>query len=367
MLESPFFADLPDFSDDVRTSTNSDAVWLLSTIKSLCVAANVPGRYDELAEELVARNIVPSALDTAVAVVPPRVGSPFSQVYSNLAVIGEGGYGQVFKVQNLIDKQIYALKVVPIQEDEVASAVREVQCLARMGSPRIVRYYTSWLEETGDDSEPLSLFIQMEFVHGRLLSEYLERRTEVDVRFVMEVICELAEALAEIHKNGIVHRDFRPANVLLREEGTICVIDFGIASLHEKKGTEAPAPARTGSLAAVRPIDELCLAAAQKSCTLREVGTPIYSSPSQLSGSESRPKDDIYSFGITIFEMLTLFRTNMEKVKAVKALRSQRVLPESFRADFPDMTSLILEMTDPKHQNRPSADKVAAVVAAGYL
>jgi serine/threonine protein kinase len=360
-VESRYFHDStePDFTSDSQCCGPSDATWLLSAIKSLCLAANQPGRYDEIAGELLTRHVIPPTTDTDVPVAEPRPGSSFSQVYTNLAIVGEGGYGRVFKIQNLIDKQIYALKVIPIQEDEVPFAVREVQCLARLASPHIVRYYTSWLEQTENEDTPLSLFIQMEFVHGTVLSDYLETRSALDVKFVIEKICELAEALAEIHAAGIVHRDFRPANVLLRGDGTVCIIDFGIASMHDKSEvTEQP---RIGSLTVVRSMDRICLNAAQKSSTLKEVGTPMYSSPSQLNGHKSGPKDDVYSFGITIFEMLTLFRTSMEKAKAIKALRSQRTLPDSFRDQFPDIACLVLKMTDPKQKNCPDAESIVSM------
>jgi serine/threonine protein kinase len=87
----------------------------------------------------------------------------------------------------------------------------------------------------------------------------------------------------------------------------------------------------------------------------------MYSSPGQLSGHKSGPKDDVYSFGIMLFEMLVVFRTNMEKVKAVKALRSQRVLPDAFSEQFPEIARLVLEMTDPRPQNRPEAHEIVAM------
>jgi serine/threonine protein kinase len=271
-----------------------------------------------------------------------------------MSVVGEGGYGRVFKVQNLIDRQVYALKVIELEAAEVSSAVQEVQCLARLHSAKIVRYYTSWLEE----SKPLSLFIQMEFVHGVLLSSYLQRRQTVDLPSTVELILQVAEALVEIHRAGIVHRDFCPSNIIMRDEGGICVIDFGISSAHSRALPAVPEmPPRAGS-ADVRPLDQLCIEAAERPVTLKAVGTPMYSSPGQLSGQRSGPADDIYSFGITIFEMLSTFRTNMEKAKAVTELRAGRTLPPEFQARLPNAGRLILQMTDPKHKLRPTAQAV---------
>ena len=375
MLEftSPYLASL---ADPVlgKSPSEMDCQWLLSTIRSLCTAAHQTNRYPELVTELVDRGFVPPEYQDCDEKRPVRVGSPFSQVYSELGEIGEGGYGKVYKVQNLIDKQVYALKVITLQEDEVPMAVREVQCLAHLNSPRIVRYFSSWVEEM-DVGHDLSLFIQMEFVHGISLSEWIHTRREVNVPFVMSVVHELAHALNEIHSAGIVHRDFRPENIMLREGGGVCVLDFGISSLKQKSEwyTESPpsppdVPIRIGSLKEVRTLDRMCITAADlKFATVREVGTPIYSSPKQLNGSKSGPKDDIYSFGIVIFEMLSNFKTNMEKTKAIAALRNKRVVPDDFQSAYPDIAKLVLQMTEPHHRLRPSAeDLLKSEVIARY-
>ena len=364
MLEyaSPFLAALPtEPATHMRTPSEVDCQWLLSTVRSLCAASRQTIRYQEIVSELVDRGFVPGEYQDIVPKLPVRVGSPFPQVYSSLGEIGEGGYGKVYKVQNLIDKQVYALKVVTLTEHEVPTAVREVQCLAHLNSPRIVRYYSSWLEEM-DLNQELSLFIQMEFVHGISLAEWLESRREVDVPFTMSVIRELAKALKEIHGSGIVHRDFRPANIMLREGGGVCVLDFGISSLHKQslwftEGPPSPPPVRIGSLTEVRGLDRMCINAADsKFATVREVGTPMYSSPKQLNGSKSGPKDDIYSFGIVIFEMLSNFKTNMEKAQAISALRKKRIIPEEFQTAYPEIAKLVLQMTEVQHRLRPSAE-----------
>ena len=216
-----------------RTPTKIDCEWLLTTIEDLCFSANQIDRFHEIFNELQIRGFIYEDNDRSPVskeCIPRRVGSPFSQVYNNLEIIGKGGYGKVFKIVNLIDKQIYALKKVNILENEISNAVREVQCLAHLNSPRIVRYHNSWIEKNEKNGK-FSLFIQMEYVHGILLSDYFTKRKEIDYDFNLKTIYELALSLKEIHQAGIVHRDFRPQNILIRENDDICVLDFGISSL----------------------------------------------------------------------------------------------------------------------------------------
>jgi serine/threonine protein kinase len=213
---------------------DSNKSWLLSTFKSLCTLAQTPETFQSIEQQFLLRGFLHN---------PPLPGSPFSQVYSSIELLGEGGYGRVSKVQNLIDRQIYALKVIEIPESEVSSAVQEVQCLARPTSPRIVRYYTSWLQKV------LNLFLftfKWNPIHGILSSKYLNNRVTVDLQWTLSVIRELALALNEIHEAGVIHRDIRPENVIIREDGGICVIDFGISSFHEKECLDT-IPERVGS------------------------------------------------------------------------------------------------------------------------
>jgi serine/threonine protein kinase len=335
-------SDLPPSRDNANVNNK----WLLSTFRSLCARARRPERFRAIRQELIDRGFIPGQSSRH----PPRPGSPFSQVYTSLEVIGEGGYGRVSKVQNMIDGQVYALKVIEVSQEDVSSAVQEVQCLARFTSPRVVRYYTSWLTE---DAGKLSLFIQMEHVRGALLCDYLSGRTSIEIPHTFNLIRELATALSEIHCAGIVHRDFHPGNVILRETGGICIIDFGISSFCEK-AIPIPLPQRVGSVE-IRPLDRLCIAAAERPMTLRAVGTAVYASPRQLSGHKSGPPDDIYSFGITIFEMLSLFKTQMERIKAIQDLRKHRIVPDSFRVQFAEAAKLVLAMTEQKQRSRPTA------------
>ncbi|OHT12938.1 AGC family protein kinase [Tritrichomonas foetus] len=292
-----------------------------------------------------------------------RTGSPFSQFYHTIGNLGEGGYGKVMKIQNLIDRQFYALKVIRIDRSEVKMAFREVQCLAHLQSPRLVRYFNAWIEGS-ENSHHLSFYIQTEFVEGQSLANFLSSHSssKIDEKVIHHLLIELTLALNDIHSAGVVHRDFRPSNVMLRPNGSIVVIDFGISSVRRVLRNQTPdifppviqIPKRVGSLN-IRPFDQIMIREAETpDTTIKKVGTPIYSSPQQLNGHKSTPGDDIYSLGIIMFEMLGQFRTDMEKAKMVKNLRNFNEVPASFKTDYPEETEMILKMIDKERGKRLS-------------
>ena len=368
--DSPFFRDLQDNieieegeeeEEDTPVDTApgmSDYDWLVQTIRRLCEQSGNMDEYQSICDEMVTRGIIPTPGHSRGV---PRFGSPFPQVYTTLETVGQGGYAKVMKIQNLIDKQIYALKVVEVDRREVSSAVREIQCLAHMNSPYVVRYYSSWVDEKPGGSK-LLLYIQMEFIQGQSLAALLDSRTPLSDENIHRMLWELAHAVAEIHAVGIVHRDLRPANIMLREDGSVVIIDFGIASSSRTEFSSVPRPAscvyqqkRVGSLT-MRPLDKFCLQEAVRDCdTIRSVGTPMYSSPRQLNGVKSTRADDMYSFGIIMYEMLARFRTRMEKTKAVEALRVHGNVGEAFAKKYPAETELILRLVSPHGRDRPSA------------
>jgi serine/threonine protein kinase len=366
----PFFADLKEHTDSSESEgdgdvdflglddrANDDVNWLLNTIMGLCSEAKCPDRYDAICKELHSRGFINEPAKPLLT----RVGSPFAQMYGVMEVLGEGGYGKVLKIRNHIDKQVYALKIVDVERGEMGSAVREVQCLAKLNSSNLVRYYSSWLEEKSDMS--YNLFIQMEFIEGQSLAHFLTTNHDRSVRMNRRIMYELTAAVRFLHANGIVHRDLRPANVMFRPDGSIVVIDFGIASVSHSNQLGIPArvesvPAEgrhVGSLKATY-LDRLCMTAADKETkTIRKVGTPLYSSPRQLSGLGSVAADDIYSLGVIMYEVFAGFKTEMEKAKAITTLRKQKVFESGFEEKFGAEAEVIRKMLSSRPGERPSA------------
>lgn len=367
------FKPIPEYQ---VTPTTEDYNWLLHSIQQLCIDANKPEQFSKMVDQMNQRGLIPKeSVHNSFCPVPKkkkskngqpvRVASPFSQFYNTLENVGEGGYGKVMKIQNLIDKQYYALKVIKLDKNEVKMAFSEVQCLAHLQSPRVVRYYNAWIEEN-DQTSTYLFYIQMEFVEGQSLAEFLnDNAGNISIEIIHQILIELVLALNDLHSAGVVHRDFRPSNVMLRQNGSICVIDFGISSVRRvlKPRSQMPSrfpsavqiPKRIGSLT-IRPFEEKIIQeAGQSTSTIKRVGTPIYSSPQQLNGRSSTNGDDIYSMGIIMFEMLSQFQTQMEKVKMIQKLRNSNELPETFIRTYPDESQMILKMIDNERDKRPSA------------
>ncbi|KAH0786420.1 AGC family protein kinase [Histomonas meleagridis] len=356
--ESPFFCDFEfkPLHQEIpsQDQSYSNQKWLVSTIQSLCEDSNQLWKFESIYEQLKERGFITDECEVQ------RARSPFSQVYSSLGEIGEGGYGKVYKIQNLIDKQQYALKVIPITMDEMSQAMKEVQCLAAINSPRILRYYSSWLDKDEVNGD-FSLYIQTELVSGKTLANLLKERKSVNVQNALYILKELTKALEEIHSVGVVHRDINPSNIIINENGNLKVIDFGISTFKVSKVNlvteeESFGEPKYGSYH-FHPIDQLCIEAADDNAkTVREVGTPLYSSPKQLLGKRSSEKDDIYSLGIITFEILSLFKTRMQKAKEITALRTDGRLPKEFQESFPLIAEWIRKMVG--KSNRPTAKEI---------
>ncbi|OHS97602.1 AGC family protein kinase [Tritrichomonas foetus] len=305
------------------------------------------------------------------------LGSPFAQVYSTLGTITKNEYDTVLKVQNLIDKQVYAIKISKSSVDEIPSAMREVQSLAALKSPRLVRYFSSWIEEI-PNTRFMSFYIQTEFVEGQSLKSFLQAHRTSNSRDTLEyhrILLDMMIALHEIHSAGIVHRDFRPTNVMFRSDGSIVVIGFGISAspkycrkVKRRRDTSPPESGDHSNInksTSVTSLDknafvELCIGCADTACQIKhqKLGNPIYASPQQLNGRRSSPSDDIYSFGIIMYELLSDFSSDSEKIKFIRLLRNSAFIPENFRKQFPDEAELILKITCHDASARPTSYEI---------
>ncbi|OHT15752.1 AGC family protein kinase [Tritrichomonas foetus] len=345
--------------------TEQDSQWLLDTIQSLCNESNQPNKFYDICGELERRGFIPQEGVCQNVPKMKRTGSPFPQVYSTLGIITESDFGTLLKVQNLIDKQFYALKIIKLTINDIPSIMHEVQCLAHLRSARVVRYFSSWIEEV-PNSALLSFYIQTEFVEGQSLANFLRIRRGVSKETLHNIILELAKCLVEIHRAGIIHRDFRPSNVMFRSDGSIVVIGFGISSsLRTKRHRELSPPNvlathRQTETLTIAPLDMLCISAADTAAcvTTRKLGNPTYASPQQLNGRKSTPADDIYSFGIIMFEILAQFQNDSQKTMAIKQLRNSGTLPDHFTLENKEESELILQLTNHNQNLRPSAQQI---------
>ncbi len=205
--------------------------------------------------------------------------------YEVLAPLGAGGMGEVYRARDARLERDVALKVLPDSTlgDEVARArlLREARMASKLNHPHICT-----IHEVGDvDGQ---VFIAMELVEGRTLSDRLAAQA-LPYDEVLRYGQQLADALAHAHEHGVVHRDFKSANVALTPEGRVKVLDFGLAENASKREL---AEATTASGAALTETGTMA-------------GTPAYMAPEQLQGQPADARSDVWALGVVLYEMAT--------------------------------------------------------------
>jgi serine/threonine-protein kinase len=209
-----------------------------------------------------------------------RIGRILLSQYRIDALLGEGGMGAVYRGEQLSVNRPVAIKLISGKIAENPECVRrfrrEAEAMAKLRHPNTVRLYEFGVADQ-------ELFMVMELLEGRDLSEELTRRQRLPPVEALAITRQVLEALAEAHTLGIVHRDLKPANVYLSQVhgGRVMakVMDFGIA------GIESTANTKLTMQGAV-------------------MGTPAYMSPEQAQGKAVDPRSDLYSLGVVLYEML---------------------------------------------------------------
>ena len=197
--------------------------------------------------------------------------------------------GEVYRARDAKLNREVALKILPeavaTDPDRLARFTREAQTLAALNHPNIGAIY-------GIEEAPSVRALVMELIEGDDLS-VLIARGPLPLDEVLTVARQIAEALEAAHDHGIIHRDLKPANIKVRHDGTVKVLDFGLA--------KALDPAAGSSVSAMNS-PTLSMHATQAGVIL---GTAAYMSPEQAKGKVVDRRADIWSFGVVLYEMLT--------------------------------------------------------------
>lgn len=195
--------------------------------------------------------------------------------YRVIKKIGEGGMGEVYLARDMTLERDVALKVISpelARNPNLMTRFRvEAIAQARLNFPNIVIIHS--FEQCAD-----TYYIVMEYVEGKTLKNLIKESPKIPVERIIRIFSSLLEGMDYAHRKGVLHRDIKPANIFITPDDTVKIADFGIAKVSGIDGLT-----RVGST----------------------VGTPLYSSPEQIRGEKMGPETDIYSVGVTLYEMLT--------------------------------------------------------------
>ncbi|WP_295642789.1 Stk1 family PASTA domain-containing Ser/Thr kinase [uncultured Holdemanella sp.] len=239
--------------------------------------------------------------------------------YEILSLIGQGGMADVYKAKDTILNRIVAIKVLRDKLSQDAMALvrfqREASAASRLSHPNVVDIY--------DVGEYEGMhYIVMEFIRGRTLKELIAQRGALDVDEAIGIMKQLVSAINHAHENNIIHRDIKPQNVLVKDDGTIKITDFGIAVAN-------------GSV--------------QLTFNNTVMGSAHYLAPETTQGKEPNEQVDIYSLGIVFYELLTgkvPFTGKTPTEIAIKHLRKPMPFVRDFNPNIPQsVENIILKAT----------------------
>ncbi len=215
--------------------------------------------------------------------------------YEVLGSLGQGGMGEVYRARDTRLGREVAIKIIPdafaADPDRVMRFTREAQTLASLNHPHIAQIFG--IEEIPGSDRAATRALVMELVPGDTLAERIARGP-IPVEEAIPMARQVAEALEAAHDAGIVHRDLKPANIKVRPDGTVKVLDFGLA-----KAVDA------GARGVANPINSPTITSPAFTHAGIILGTAAYMSPEQARGRPVDKRADIWAFGCVLFEMLT--------------------------------------------------------------
>jgi eukaryotic-like serine/threonine-protein kinase len=208
--------------------------------------------------------------------------------YKIIKPIGVGGMGEVYLAEDIKLNRRVALKLLSVELDSdkqhFRRFMREAQTASALNHPNICTIY-----EINDEGE--APFIAMEYVEGETLGKKIKRRG-LDLQEIFKIAIQIASALVAAHTAKVVHRDVKPENIMVRPDGLVKVLDFGLAKLTEKIPEEQDLDSKVQTMPNIQTHPGLVL------------GTVNYMSPEQARGKKVDTRTDIFSFGVLLYQML---------------------------------------------------------------
>ena len=254
-----------------------------------------------------------------------RKGMFLADRYEIIEQIGTGGMSDVYKAKCHKLNRYVAIKVMKSEFSEdktfVSKFRAEAQSVAGFTHPNVVNVY-----DVGDENG--IYYIVMELIEGITLKKYIEKRGKLPFKEAVSIAIQVANGLDAAHKHHIVHRDIKPQNIIISKEGKVKVTDFGIAKVASSSTINSSST----------------------------MGSVHYISPEQARGGYSDERSDIYSLGITIFEMLTgtvPFDGDSTVAVAVQHIQDEIPAPSTVAADIPvSIDKIVLKCTQKKPDRR---------------
>ncbi len=252
-----------------------------------------------------------------------EIGTFLGDRYEILELIGSGGMADVYKAKCHKLNRFVAIKVLKSEFSSDSSFVgkfkAEAQSAAGLMHPNIVNVY-----DVGEENR--MYYFVMELVEGITLKHYIEKKIRLTAKEAVSIAIQVSMGIEAAHNNGIIHRDIKPQNIIISKEGKVKVADFGIAK-----------------------------AATSNTVTSHAMGSVHYTSPEQARGGYSDAKSDIYSIGITLFEMITghvPFDGETTVAVAIKHIQEEMPSPRVYVPDVPISVEQIIAKCCQKNPDR---------------
>ena len=252
-----------------------------------------------------------------------KTGMIIGERYEIVGKIGTGGMADVYKGKDHKLNRYVAIKVLKPEFREDTKFIKkfqtEAQSAAGLTHPNIVNVF-----DVGNDEGVY--YIVMELIEGITLKDYISKKGKLSIKEATSIAIQVSMGLEAAHSHGIVHRDVKPQNIIISTDGKVKVTDFGIAR-----------------------------AASSNTISSNVMGSVHYSSPEQVRGGYSDEKSDIYSLGITLYEMVTgvvPFDGDTTVAIAIKHLQEEMIPPSTYTPELPFSLERIIEKCTQKSVDR---------------